>query len=145
MAIATMNTILEYKDASEDFVKLVDIKDYPDLGSAPELIETTTLTETERHTNIKGLQDATDLTFTANYTLADYKKVKALEGEDHEFQLKLGEDGVDGIFRWKGELSVYLVGGGINEVREMTITITESEPITLVEEEEEEEEEGNGD
>ena len=133
MAIATMNTILEYKNESEEFVKLVDIKDYPDLGSAPELIETTTLTETERHTNIKGLQDATDLTFTANYTLADYKKVKALEGEDHEFQLKLGEDGVDGIFRWKGELSVFLVGGGINEVREMTITITESEPIELVE------------
>ncbi|HZK01176.1 MAG TPA: hypothetical protein VFC79_14250 [Tissierellaceae bacterium] len=131
MAIATMNTILEYKDASE-FVKLVDIKDYPDLGSAPELIETTTLTQTERHTNIKGLQDATDLTFTANYTLADYEKVKALEGEEHEFQLKLGADGVDGIFGWKGELSVYLVGGGVNEVREMTITVTESEPMALV-------------
>ena len=126
-----MNTILEYKDASE-FVKLVDIKDYPDLGSAPELIETTTLTQTERHTNIKGLQDATDLTFTANYTLADYEKVKALEGEEHEFQLKLGADGVDGIFGWKGELSVYLVGGGVNEVREMTITVTESEPMALV-------------
>lgn len=132
MAIATMNTILEYKNASE-FVKLVDIKDYPDLGSAPELLETTTLTETERHTNIKGLQDATDLTFTANYTLADYEKVKALEGQEEEFQLKLGEDGVDGIFGWSGELSVYLVGGGVNEVREMIITVTESEPIKLVE------------
>ena len=132
MAIATMNTILEYKNETE-FVKLVDIKDYPDLGSAPELLETTTLTETERHTNIKGLQDATDLTFTANYTLADYEKVKALEGEEQEFQLKLGEDGVDGIFGWKGELSVFLVGGAVNEVREMTITISESEPLALVE------------
>ncbi len=131
MAIATMNTILEYKNTTE-FVKLVDIKDYPDLGSAPELLETTTLTETERHTNIKGLQDATDLTFTANYTLTDYEKVKDLEGTEQEFQLKLGAAGVDGIFGWKGELSVYLVGGGVNEVREMIITITESIPLALV-------------
>lgn len=71
-AIATMNTILQYKEGST-FSKLVDIKDYPDLGGEPELIETTTLTETKRHTNIKGLQDATDLSFTCNYTLNDYK------------------------------------------------------------------------
>ncbi|HZK00946.1 MAG TPA: hypothetical protein VFC79_13095, partial [Tissierellaceae bacterium] len=100
MAIATMNTILKYK-VSDAFEKLVDIKDYPDLGSAPELLETTTLTQTERHTNIKGLQDATDLTFTANYTLLDYTKVKGLEGEEHEFQLELGAEGVDGTFGWK--------------------------------------------
>lgn len=132
MAIATMNTKLMYKTSGE-FEKLVDIKDYPDLGSAPELLETTTLTQTERHTNIKGLQDATDLTFTCNYTKADYVKVKALEGSDEEFQLQLGEDGIDGKFQWKGELSVYLTGAGVNEVREMVITITESEPIQLVE------------
>lgn len=131
MAIATMNTILKYK-VDDAFVKLVDIKDYPDLGSAPELIETTTLTQTERHTNIKGLQDATDLTFTANYTLEDYETVKALEGNEEEFQLHLGDDGEDGVFGWKGELSVYLSGGGVNEVREMVITISESVPIELV-------------
>ena len=131
MAIATMNTILEHKVDTE-FEKLVDIKDYPDLGSAPELLETTTLTQTERHTNIKGLQDATDLTFTCNYTKADYMKVKALEGSEEEFRLSLGENGVDGQFVWKGELSVYLTGAGVNEVREMVITVTESEPIALV-------------
>lgn len=131
MAIATMNTILMYKKA-DAFEKLVDIKDYPDMGGEPELIETTTLTQTQRHTNIKGLQDAADLTFTCNYTLADYEKVVALEGKVEEFQLQLGEAGVDGIFQWSGELSVYLSGSGVNEVREMVISITETEPIELV-------------
>lgn len=126
-----MNTILMYKK-DETFEKLVDIKDYPDMGGEPELLETTTLTQTQRHTNIKGLQDATDLTFTCNYTLADYEKVSALEGKVEEFQLQLGEDGVDGIFQWSGELSVYLSGSGVNEVREMVISITETEPIQLV-------------
>lgn len=126
-----MNTILMYKK-DETFEKLVDIKDYPDMGGEPELLETTTLTQTQRHTNIKGLQDATDLTFTCNYTLADYEKVSALEGKVEEFQLQLGEDGEDGIFQWSGELSVYLSGSGVNEVREMVISITETEPIQLV-------------
>ena len=131
MALATMNPILEHK-VDVECEKLVDLKDYPDLGSAPELLETTTLTQTERHTNIKGLQDAADLTFTCNYTKADYIKVKALEGSEEEFRLSLGEDGIDGQFTWKGELSVYLTCAGVNEVREMVITVTESEPIALV-------------
>lgn len=130
-AIATMNTILKYYNVSQ-FVPLIDIKEYPDLGGTPDLLETTTLTETKRHTNILGLQSATDLTFTANYTLANYQAVKALEGTQQKFRLELGENGVDGIFEWEGEISVFPVGGGVNAIRDLSFTITESTPIELV-------------
>jgi len=128
-AVSTANTQLHYK-VGEVFKKLVDIKDYPDMGGSPELIETTTLTHTKRRTNIKGLEDASELTFTANYTLEDYTKISDLEGEQ-SFQLLLGEDGEDGIFSWTGEVSVYLNAAGVGDVREMTLTITESTPITM--------------
>lgn len=127
-AVSTANTQLHY-EVGEVFKKLVDIKDYPDMGGSPELIETTTLTQTKRRTNIKGLEDASDLTFTANYNLEDYTKISALDGEQ-SFKLMLGEDGADGIFSWTGEIAVYLSGAGVGDVREMILTITESTPIT---------------
>ena len=39
-------------------------------------------------------------------------------------------DGSDGKFNFTGLLSVFVVGGGVNEVVEMTITIAPSSPIT---------------
>lgn len=130
MAIATMNTTLEY-EVGGDFEKLVDIKEYPDMGSQPEMLDTTTLSELTMMTSIPGLQDAPDLTFIANYTLEAYELIDGLSGTQ-KFRLKLGEDGVDGIFAWDGEVSVYLTGGGVNEVRDMTITVSASTPIELV-------------
>lgn len=131
MAVATMNTILKYK-LEDEFVKLVDIKEYPDMGSEPEKIDTTTLSELRMRTSINGLQDAPDLAFMANYDKTAYELIDSLVGEQ-EFQLELGEDGVDGKFGWTGEVSVYLTGSGVNEVREMNISVSASTPILLVE------------
>lgn len=131
MAVATMNTILKYK-LEDAFVKLVDIKEYPDMGSEPEKIDTTTLSELRMRTSINGLQDAPDLAFMANYDKTAYELIDGLVGEQ-EFQLELGEDGVDGKFGWTGEVSVYLTGSGVNEVREMNISVSASTPILLVE------------
>ena len=41
--------------------------------------------------------------------------------------------GSDGKFEFKGQLSVFPVGGGVNEVVDMTITIAPSTPITAAE------------
>lgn len=133
MAVSTANTILKYKNGdSLDFEKLVDIKEYPDMGSEPEKIDTTDLSATRFKTSILGLQDAPDLTFTANYTKEGYEKITAIKGEC-EFRLELGEDGVDGIFEWTGEIDVYLTGGSVDEVREMTIITNASDEIRFVE------------
>ena len=138
MAISTYKSFLMVKNAST-WEKLVDIKSFPDLGGAPEMIETTTLSDSMT-TNIFGIQSLDALEFECNYTLADYTKLKEMEGEDKDFAVWLGgtetagaatPTGEDGKFEFKGQLAVYVNGGGVNEVVNMTVSIAASTPITL--------------
>ena len=69
MAISTYKSYLMYKNASS-WEKLVDIKSFPDLGGTPELLETTTLSDSMT-TNIMGIQSLDALEFECNYTLTD--------------------------------------------------------------------------
>lgn len=138
MAISTYKIFLMMKkDAS--YEKLIDIKDFPDLGGSPEMLETTTLSD-KMQTYIPGIQSLDALEFTANYTKEDFTKLKALEGVEHEFAVWFGgteeanvltPTGTDGKFQFKGQLSAFPVGGGVNEVVDMTITIAPSTPITV--------------
>ena len=138
MAISTYKSFLMHKKAST-WEKLIDIKSFPDLGGSPELLETTTLSD-GMTTNIMGIQSLDALEFEANYDLAEYTKLKEMEGEDKEFAVWLGgtesagtvtPTGVDGKFEFGGQLSVFMNGGGVNEVRKMTISIAASTPIKL--------------
>lgn len=131
MAISTYGISLMYKEGTgSTYSKLVDIKDFPDLGGAPEMLETTTLSD-NMQTYIPGIQTLDALEFTANYTKADFTKIKALEGKDTDFAVYFGTDGADGKFLFKGRVSAFPVGGGVNEVVNMTITIAPSTPITM--------------
>lgn len=133
MAISTYGISLMYKATSGDtYTKLIDIKDFPDLGGAPEMLETTTLSD-NMQTYIPGIQSLDALEFTANYTLADFKKIKAMEGTDTAFAVWFGVDGADGKFEFNGQISAFPVGGGVNEVVGMTISIAPSTPITMAE------------
>lgn len=138
MAISTYKIFLMQKKSSE-WEKLIDIKEFPDLGGAPEMLETTTLSD-KMQTYIPGIQSLDSLEFTANYTLDEYKKLKTMENTDTEFAVWFGGDesgdtvtpnGNNGKFTFNGALSVYANGGGTNEVVEMTITIAPSTPISL--------------
>ena len=131
MAISTYGIYLMHKVTST-YEKLIDIKDFPDLGGAPEMLETTTLSDSMQ-TYIPGIQSLDGLEFNANYTKEDFKKVKALEGKDEAYAVFFGEDGADGKFEFNGSLSVFPVGGGVNEVVGMTISIAPSTPITVAE------------
>lgn len=143
MAISTYKIFLMKKDDSEEtWEKLIDIKDFPDLGGAPEMLETTTLSD-KMQTYIPGIQSLDALEFTTNYTKEDFIKLKALEGAEHDYAVWFGgteagsvltPTGTDGKFTFKGKLSAFPVGGGVNEVVGMTVTIAPSTPITLVEE-----------
>ncbi len=142
MAISTYKVYLMKKDDTGDtWAKLVDIKEFPDLGGEPEMLETTTLSD-KIQTYLAGIQSLDGLPFTANYTLADFKKLKALEGKSASYAVWFGgtesagtvtPDGSNGKFSFDGELSVYPVGAGVNEVVNMTITIAPSTPITFSE------------
>lgn len=139
MAISTYKIFLMMKDEEAAYKKLIDIKDFPDLGGSPEMLETTTLSD-KMQTYIPGIQSLDALEFTANYTKEDFTKLKALEGQEKAFAVWFGgaetggtltPTGADGKFTFRGQLSAFPVGGGVNEVVDMTVTIAPSTPIEL--------------
>lgn len=140
MAIASFKTFLMIKK-NTTYEKLVDIKDFPDLGGEPEMLETTTLSD-KMQTYIPGIQNLDALAFTANYTKEKFVELKELEGVEHDYSVWFGgteeagvvtPTGTDGKFDFKGQLSAYPVGAGVNEVVDMNITIAPSTPITMAE------------
>lgn len=140
MAISTYKVFLMHAESSgSTYTKLVDIKEFPDLGGESEMLETTTLSD-KMQTYISGIQSMDAMTFTANYTLEEYKKLKALEGKTEKYAVWFGgtegagaptPTGSDGKFSFGGQLSVYPNGGGVNEVVNMTISIAPSSVVTL--------------
>ncbi len=128
MASSTYGTYLMHKATGDTYTKLVDIKDFPDLGGAPEMLETTTLSDAMQ-TYIEGIQSSDALEFTANYTKEDYAKLVALKGKEESYAVYFGEEGTDGKFEFEGYLSARVTGGGVNEVRGMTISIAPSTEI----------------
>ena len=131
MAISTYGVSLMYKESEAGtYTKLIDIKDFPDLGGTPEMLETTTLSD-NMQTYIPGIQTLDALEFNANYTLEDFKKIKALEGQDYSYAVWLGAEGVYGKFSFTGRISAFPTGGGVNEVVGLTISIAPSTPIVL--------------
>ena len=138
MAISTYKVFLMLESDSS-YSKLIDIKDYPDLGGAPEMLETTTLSDGYQ-TYIPGIQSNEALEFTANYTVDDFTDLKAMEGTEYNFSVWFGgyeqdgeiiPDGTSGTYSFSGQLSVFVVGGSTNEVVDMTITIAPSSEISF--------------
>lgn len=138
MAISTYKVFLMRKESS-NYKKLVDIKDFPDLGGSPEMLETTTLSNGAQ-TYIPGIQSQEALEFTANYTKTDFDALKKLEDQELDLAVWFGgteaagvvtPTGSDGKFEFKGRLSVFVTGGGVNEVVGMTISIAPSTVITV--------------
>ena len=138
MATSSYKSFLMYKNASA-YEKLVDIKDFPDLGGAPEMLETTTLSDSMQ-TYIEGIQSQDALEFNINYDLETYEKILAMKGTENEFAVWFGgteagdvvtPTGTEGKFNFKGYISIRVTGKGVNEVREAVISIAPSTPITL--------------
>lgn len=130
MAISTAGTILKYHNGTS-FVKLVDIISYPDMGATPSKLDTTTLSAEKFKTSILGLQDIPDLTFECNYDKTAYSLIGTLAGVTKQLQLEFGAAGVDGIFSWTGQVSVFATGAGVDEVRKMTLTCSAETEITV--------------
>lgn len=127
MARTTENTYLIYKATSNgSWAKLVDIKDFPDLGGDPNTVDITTLSHHSK-TYKPGLSDPGMLKFTANYDKADYTTVSGLEGKEYKFGVQFGKNAEDGTFVFPGELVVYVNGGGVEEAVDMTISIAPSD------------------
>lgn len=131
---STIDSFLMKKSGSS-YAILVPIKEYPDLGSAPEGIDVTTLSDHIRK-YVNGLQDVDTLEFTCNFDKDDYATVKALAGTETDLAVVFGAntsgepDGHDGIFIFKGQPDVFVTGSGVNDAREMTVSVNLTSEIT---------------
>lgn len=136
----TFKSFLMYKSSpsAESYTKLCDIKEYPDLGGDPDMLETTSMSD-QTKTYILGLQDMDVLKFTTNYIPSVYSTLNGLSGQ-YDFAVWFGAtvsgstvtpNGEDGKFSWKGDLTCYVTGKGTNEVREIAIAISAATPISF--------------
>ena len=136
--------------SSTTYEILCPITDFPDLGGEPEMLQTTTLGD-KAHTYIEGIQSMDALTFTTNLYFGDestkgsflyIKKNYDSTSDSHEFAIdfvkdptgtgKAGEaEGGTVLLRakWTGQLSIWVNGGGVDEVVSCTISISPSTPI----------------
>ena len=114
--------------AGGTFTKLCDIVSYPDMGTTPSKLDSTTLSETSFKTQIFGLQELPDLTFDCNYDDTVLNTINGLTGVKF-LQLDFGS--TDGRFNWTGEIKAYANGGGVDEVRKMTVVCSAVTPITF--------------
>lgn len=136
-AISTYQVYLMKYTGTDSASKVVDIKDFPDLVSVPETIETTTLTDGAR-TYIPGIRNDEQKTFTANYLVSDFTTLQGYEGTESTWGVWFGADttgqpdGHDGKFQAKGYLNVSVTGGGVNEAVGMTITLTLTEGFKYI-------------
>lgn len=140
MAHNTAGTYLMYKASGEsDFVKLVDILNYPKIKGDKNRLDATTLSDWEE-VQIDGIRKSPgDQKIEANYSLLDYKKVDALDdGKPKDMAIWFGgnEDtgnptGDQG--KWAGQalVSVSPSGGGNDEVRKMEISLTVTKRFEL--------------
>lgn len=125
MAINTYGILLKWGESAEAAAKVVDIKDFPDLISDPELLETTTLSDAQV-TNIPGIKGSEMLTFTCNYTSADFAKVEKDASKPLFYVLEFSDGSK---FSWQGQHTCGLPGKGVNEVVEFTINIASSSAV----------------
>lgn len=126
------------KGTGDTYEKLVDIKDYPDIGGSPETLETTTLSDSMQ-TYINGIQSSEAMEFTINYTSEVYDTISEMTDIETDFAIWFGgtetggvvtPTGDEGKFSFKGFISIKVSGKGVNEVREAVISIAPSTVIT---------------
>ena len=131
-AFSTYKVYLMAYDGTSSFKRLINIKDFPDLGGQPEQLETTTLSN-QMNTYCAGIQSFDSLTFTCNYTYDNFSKVKTYcdPNKTYSYAVFIGDDtaGEDGCFYFNATGNVFVSGGGVNEVVEMTITLSPATDI----------------
>ena len=137
--LSNVSYLYRKANGEASFEKLVDITSVPDLGGAPETIDITTLSDRMQR-NMNGIETVSAHEFGAWYTPDIYDKLQRIEDADFDkteesqldtYQVWIGENGVGGIFEWKGKLTVFVGGYESNAVIPMTLTISDegTEPI----------------
>lgn len=138
MARTTYQTYLMHSSNGTAYEKLVDIKEFPDLGSAPPTVDVTTLSDGQKM-YLNDIIDPGSLEFNCNYDKEDFAKLKELEGKKNQkFAIWFGAsstggtltpDGNDGKYEFEGELAVWIKGGSVSASVDMGVAIAPSTEI----------------
>ena len=128
MAISTYGVVLKWGTSADAVEKVIDIKDFPDLIGEPNMLETTHL-EDSQQTFIPGLKQSNTLTFTYNFTAADFAKVEADANKALHYALEFSDGSK---FTWEGQHTSGVPGKGVDEVIEATVNIAASTAVTFV-------------
>jgi len=121
------------KSEQTTWVELPGLKEIPEMGSQPEKVETTTLSDSVKQYE-QGIGDAGDLVYKFKYdnSMADspYRVLREIQtdGEVVTFKETL-KDGTATEF--KGQVSVKRTGGGVNAVLEFTANITLQSELSI--------------
>ena len=127
--MSTYMTYLMVKADGASWEKLADIKDTPDLIGEPNQLETTSLSDPAQ-TFTTGIAQSETKSFTLNYTKESYEKLLENEGKELDVAVWFGADkegkptGKDGVFEGRGSYFISIAGGGVDEVREMTVNFS---------------------
>lgn len=106
-----------------------DMLTYPDLGSTPPTISTTTLDNKKYESSITGLIPVTNLEFEfIENREGNLQKAVNLEGKQQTYELTL-PSGAKAT--WTGEHRVFISGGGINAVSKFKVSATAATEITI--------------
>lgn len=117
--VLTKGIELGYKaESASTYTKIPGLKEFPDMGGAPEQIDITTFDDAMMH-YMNGLKDAGTLEFTFLYDKQDnassnYQVLCGLEdaGKAVSWELKLP---TGTKIHWDGEVAVTISGGAVNE------------------------------
>ena len=127
MAINSYKVELHNSATKEgSFTKFCDIKDFPDFGEV-EALETTTLSDPNQ-TYIPGIKNVEALAFTLNWEKTLAQTIKGMEGTESYWKLVFSDET---SFSFAGYPTLGIVGKGVNEVMEMTLTILPSSEIEM--------------
>ena len=128
MAISSYKVELHNSATAEgSFTKFVDIKDFPDLFGEPNLLETTTLSDSMQ-TYIPGIKSMDALAFTINYTKEIATQIKEMEGTESYWKVIFSDSSE---FSFAGQPSLGIPGKGVDEVLEATLTIVPSSEVVM--------------
>lgn len=126
-------TTLGYKTtaAATSYIDLAGLKEVPDMGADPEMVDNTALTDSIVH-NEMGIGDAGDMEYTFRYdnsaSTSAYRRIQAIVGQLTWFKQTL-TDGTS--FTFTAIPSLKLSGGGVNDPQEFTMALALQSDITI--------------
>lgn len=133
----TIGSFLMISDDGVTYKILDDIVEYPDMGSSPESVDVTNLSDAQMR-NIMGLQQMDVLEFPVGFRPDRFvieKQLMASKATKHYALVFGGEEQADmtivptgslGVLKWDGQLAARIAGAGVNAKRGGTISISVS-------------------